>query len=246
MSKSLFSIGVVAGTAALALATAAPAQALSFNLVSGVPYFGNPALGPVTDRSPANVFDFNSLSPGSFIGASRNGTTLAATGDVQVYQNAILPTGSNQNYAPPSCAPGAAPCSTPNGQSTNTSNYLSIGTGGSLTATFSKAAKYVGFAWGYADSRDSVVVNFLDSLGNEQSQEFTDAIFGNQEDSAYIDIFGDSGERITQVIWSKSGNGRFEIDNIAVVPTPALLPGLIGMGVVALRKRKQTGEAQEA
>ena len=33
--------------------------------------------------------------------------------------------------------------------------------------------------------------------------------------------------------------------NIAAVPTPALLPGLIGMGVAALRKRK-SGAAEEA
>lgn len=30
------------------------------------------------------------------------------------------------------------------------------------------------------------------------------------------------------------------------IPTPALLPGLVGMGIAALRKKKQSGEEQEA
>ena len=239
MSKSLFSLGVLAATAALALTTAAPAQALSFKLVSGVPFKGDPALGPRTDKFPANVFNFNNLSPDLFTTASRKGTTLTATGDVQVYQ------GGNSNYAPPYCS-GGAPCSNPAGQSTNTSSYLSIGTGGSLLAEFTKPAKYVGFAWGYADDLDSVVVNWFNEFGNLVSQEFTNAVFGNQEDSAYVDIVAGKGETIDSVVWSKYNDGRFEIDNIAVVPTPALLPGLVGMGVVALRKRKQAGEAQEA
>ena len=239
-SFSSFSIGAAIGAAALTLATAIPAQALTFTPTSAVPYLGNPALGPVTDRSPANIFDFNSLALGSFTTTSKNGTTLTAAGDVEVRS------GGSNNFAPPSCSPGDVFCANPAGASSNTSAYLSIGTGGSLTATFSKAAKYIGFAWGYADNRDSVLVNWLDSLGVAQSQEFTNKIFTTQEDSTYIDILAGVDESITSVIWSKKGNGRFEIDNIAVVPTPALLPGLIGMGVAALRKRKQTGEAQEA
>lgn len=246
MSKSLFSLGVLAGSAALALTTAAPAQALSFNLVRGVPYLGDSTSGAVTSRPPAGVFDFNSLSTGLYTGETKNGITLTPTGDVQVYKGSILPNSSNNNYAPPYCSGTSVPCSDPAGQSSNTSGYLSIGEGGTLTATFSKAARYIGFAWGYADATDSVVVNWLDSFGLAQTDTYTDAIFGNQEDSAYVNLLAGSGEKITSVIWSKSGDGRFEIDNIAVVPTPALLPGLIGMGVAALRKRKQVDEAQEA
>jgi len=52
---------------------------------------------------------------------------------------------------------------------------------------------------------------------------------------------------------SSNGSGEndfeFTLDNIYVsevskIPTPALLPGLIGMGAAALRKRKQEAEAE--
>jgi hypothetical protein len=53
-------------------------------------------------------------------------------------------------------------------------------------------------------------------------------------------------------IWFRhlGSSGQFQIDNVRleansrVVPTPALLPGLIGMGAAALRKRKQEAEAE--
>nr|WP_277874268.1 PTPA-CTERM sorting domain-containing protein [Nodosilinea sp. FACHB-131] len=50
-----------------------------------------------------------------------------------------------------------------------------------------------------------------------------------------------------------SSEAAFEVDNIAYrtefpsttpVPTPALLPGLIGMGIAAYRKRKPQSLAQ--
>ncbi|PZO21126.1 MAG: hypothetical protein DCF25_05630 [Leptolyngbya foveolarum] len=86
----------------------------------------------------------------------------------------------------------------------------------------------------------------MNSLEVAQTRSFTDAVFGKQEDSAYVDLVAGLNGSITSVVWEKSGNGRFKIDNIGVVPTPALLPGLIGMGVAALRKRKQVREGQEA
>ena len=42
---------------------------------------------------------------------------------------------------------------------------------------------------------------------------------------------------------SQPSNGGFTLQ-VAAVPTPALLPGLIGMGIAAIRKRKQTAAKQ--
>ncbi|MDX2241198.1 MAG: PTPA-CTERM sorting domain-containing protein [Leptolyngbyaceae cyanobacterium bins.302] len=46
------------------------------------------------------------------------------------------------------------------------------------------------------------------------------------------------------------GGTQFALDNLTInatpIPTPALLPGLIGMGVMALRKRKAEAAGQES
>jgi hypothetical protein len=51
---------------------------------------------------------------------------------------------------------------------------------------------------------------------------------------------------IESVIFTRTA-GSIDIDNVAfrVVPTPALLPGIIGMGIAALKKRRD-GELAEA
>jgi len=38
---------------------------------------------------------------------------------------------------------------------------------------------------------------------------------------------------------------NFKADEVAAVPTPALLPGLIGLGIGALRKRKADAAKQK-
>ena len=48
--------------------------------------------------------------------------------------------------------------------------------------------------------------------------------------------------------YTGSGNAGFSVDNLAVdVPTPALLPGIIGMGIAAMRKKDEVEvETEEA
>lgn len=54
-------------------------------------------------------------------------------------------------------------------------------------------------------------------------------------------------DRIVFQDFDPQSNANFNVQEFrAYVPTPALLPGLIGMGVAALRKRKQEGSEQEA
>ena len=48
------------------------------------------------------------------------------------------------------------------------------------------------------------------------------------------------------ISFTDSPGGSFYSAEATAVPTPALLPGIIGMGVAAFRKRKQTGEAEES
>ncbi len=73
----------------------------------------------------------------------------------------------------------------------------------------------------------------------------------SNSNSCYVNFFElDPQKRFNMVLFEEEsgGNGNLTtLDNIAYkVPTPALLPGLIGMGVAAYRKRKNAGEVQEA
>jgi hypothetical protein len=65
----------------------------------------------------------------------------------------------------------------------------------------------------------------------------------------YFNFASDSeGDFFDQVSFTRL-SGRLEIDSVAfrAVPTPALLPGIIGIGIAALKKRRDGGlEAAEA
>jgi hypothetical protein len=78
-----------------------------------------------------------------------------------------------------------------------------------------------------------------------QSAFFTATLNFNSNISSglFLDEFGVryqgiEGEINGQVVEDFSGTG------VGVVPTPALLPGLIGMGIAALRKKKQAKEKE--
>ncbi|MEL7005950.1 MAG: PTPA-CTERM sorting domain-containing protein [Bacteroidota bacterium] len=246
MTKSFLSLGVIASAAALAVGTTAPAQALTFNdgslsatPVASIP-LGAGGEGPVTTASsPGAIIDFNGLSLGAFTPFSIKGIDFSSVGDVEIR------VGGANSFAPPSVPTAGGIFTVPSSVENNISKFVSIGKDGSLIADFLKPAKSFGFAWGYGDNTDTVTVSYESG----SSSIFTNkAIFGNpEENSAYVNVAAlAADDLIKQVVWSKTGNGRFEIDNVSVVPTPALLPGLVGMGIAAFRKRKKAGEVQEA
>jgi hypothetical protein len=64
----------------------------------------------------------------------------------------------------------------------------------------------------------------------------------NPDASTFTGFIANPGTVFTSLVVTASGNNAFPyVDNLRVgraIPTPALLPGLIGMGVAVWRKRK--------
>ena len=153
-------------------------------------------------------------------------------------------------------APAADADGDGNSNTRDNTPYLSLGgSGRPSSATFK--FKYpiistLGFLWGSVDSYNSV--SFL--RGSTLLAEFTgsDVIrfpTGDQSSigTRFVNFTGNEGDKdYFDTVIFKSTSAAFELDDIRYteVPTPALLPGLIGVGVAALRKRKQVCEAQEA
>lgn len=103
---------------------------------------------------------------------------------------------------------------------------------------------FVSFHWRYG-SYDSPGFDFFGVVVNNVPTVLANASgqFGNYTFQV------NPGDEFGFGVWSADsayGAGYVEISNFNVtpVPTPALLPGLIGMGVAALRKKQ--GEAEEA
>ena len=91
-----------------------------------------------------------------------------------------------------------------------------------------------GFITNLSDSRKFNLENF--DLTKDGSGNFTAKILGHF-DPPGIEGFG-NGNFTTQAATLNFNGTTYSLD-ITAVPTPALLPGLIGMGVAAVRKKKQ-------
>lgn len=144
----------------------------------------------------------------------------------------------------------------------STGNYFSVGGSnapGPLTVTLPGLKGYFGLLWGSIDTYNTI--DFLKngvSVGSFTGTEIAalaglkvaDATNGNFGIDRYVNFFSTTGNAQTspdyfdQVRFS-SAQAAFESDNHAyAIPTPALLPGLIGLGVAALRKRKQNQQSE--
>jgi len=135
--------------------------------------------------------------------------------------------------------------------------YLSIGGSEQPGPATFKFFKYpiistLGFLWGSVDAYNSV--SFLrdgNTLATFDGNDISNPANGDQgiNGTFFVNFKGNDGENdYFDTVVFNSTSAAFELDDIRYteVPTPALLPGLIGVGVAALRKRKQVGEAQEA
>jgi hypothetical protein len=133
----------------------------------------------------------------------------------------------------------------------NTSGRPAIGQAGSYTSgTFYQTVlpgslpSFVSFNWNYG-SYDSPEFDFFGVVINNVQTILADT--SGQFGSYTFQV--NPGDEFGFGVWSADssyGAGYVEISNFNVtpVPTPALLPGLIGMGVAALRKKQ--GETEEA
>lgn len=128
---------------------------------------------------------------------------------------------------------------------TDTTNFLSAGTG-SITLTFGAATtNYLGLLWGSVDSYNSLT--FFDANGNVVGSitgTMVNALTGGNTTGTYVNVM--STTAFTRVVASSALNS-FEIDNVAygnfLVPEPSSvvlcgLAGLIGLGVARVRGKK--------
>jgi hypothetical protein len=62
---------------------------------------------------------------------------------------------------------------------------------------------------------------------------------GSNTDARYVDFSADAGTVFDRVEFVSS-QAAFEVDNISytAVPTPAMLPAIVGFGLTALKRRK--------
>ena len=105
----------------------------------------------------------------------------------------------------------------------------------------------------YNQDPDNLFVRAFNSLGtllDEVTFALPDTTYGGptlsvssaSEDIAYV-LFGSTGTFSNSVF---ADNFSYTVADSTSIPTPALLPGLIGMGVAALRKRKGNVTEEEA
>lgn len=211
-------------TLALALATSAslslaakPAKAITVQL-------GN--TNPIGGSTTIDFEDAATFTPGSAVPSAPG----IAVGDVTISTESglveVLPENSTANQS------------------------IVIGRGrstqGAVRFSFNNIQRYFRFEWG--NGRNGNTIEFfagLDSVGLFN----TDNIGLNDNSSTtFVDFFADSTTDVWDSVLLSDTNtsGTFRLDNVSYsnVPTPALLPGLLGMGAVALRKRRQGSENQ--
>ena len=132
-----------------------------------------------------------------------------------------------------------------NDNSVNNTYFGSVGrdSGRETTWTFDRAIGAFSFNVQGANSGLAIRGLFDGAAAGPQTVVFNTVGINNSGSSFFGLIGGDSFNSFTWFDGSETGNGNdfnFKVDDLtASVPTPALLPGLIGMGVAAIRKRKQ-------
>jgi len=136
----------------------------------------------------------------------------------------------------------------------STGRYLAV-FASNATFTFSQALASFGLLWGSIDD-----VNVIDFIGSGGTRTFTGTqiaglagfdigLTPTNQRTRYVNFsLGDIGAGVTRVVLRNTDGARvFEVDNVSykAIPTPALLPGLIGFGIAALRKRKAIAAESE-
>lgn len=222
-TKGILSLAAItAATSAIALTGVSPANAFTFKITKG-------ALPDATQFAPAGgatVINFDSFATGAISSANLGGLNLTTTGSTSI--------GTDGNIG-------------------DEDKYLSIGKKkGSKpgSATFSATVDripYLGLYWSEIKATDKLVLGLFngDSFSRTGAEIVKDAAdMGKSGQEFYLNFYeSDVSKRFTSLKITSTGS---VVDNVAYrVPTPALLPGLIGMGLAAWRKRKGE-EAEQA
>ncbi|MBW4693566.1 MAG: PTPA-CTERM sorting domain-containing protein [Lyngbya sp. HA4199-MV5] len=205
------------------------AQALSFTS------------GPLPTTLGVDLIDFNGLTPGI---VPTNPAAPIDLGDgVTLFDSA--PGNRDTVITAEDKPPQAA---RPTGSD---SNYLKVRQT-NATFSFERPLAYFGLLWGSIDAENTI--QFFNSSSTTPVNSYTGSSLASllgfsllpfpanlgADGTKYIEFaLADIGADVDKVVLS-TGFSPFEVDNVAyqAIPTPALLPGLLGMGIAALRKRK--------
>lgn len=237
MKSSLFlSMAAIASMTAIA----APAQAISFNLSSGVAGpNGEVNQGSYSEFSQQEGFvtvDFNNgVAPSegfasySFVASGRSGS------DSRVTTNKWAPDGSNNEV--------------------NQSKYLQVFSGQDVVIEFAETLNYFGINWG-SESPGNTFSFFrgdelIGSFGIEDV-DFEQVGSRSNQGTGYLDFRAESSNDIfDKIMISQYGGGGFETDNhtfrsgtggfdAADVPEPGIVAGLLAFGGLVVAKRRRS------
>jgi hypothetical protein len=190
--------------------------------------------------APAQAFTITAEVPGVFSSTVPGATTVDfESGLPGNYSGGGVRTGSvGSEFAKPLGLP-------------DDTKYLTLGGTNEpspVTITLGSLQNYFGLYWGSIDDYNTVeFFNGAVSVGSFTGLQVAGltglAANGGQFSNAsnrYVNFLAGGGEAFNKVVLSSS-RAAFESDNHAFrqIPTPALLPGLIGLGAGFWRKRRQ-------
>lgn len=225
--KTLTMSAVIAGTVAMGATVAAnPASALELN-------FGgtNRLLRDNVAVGGTSVLDFK-------LNLNTNSNNNAAWG---ITANRQLTSTANINNPTTTITPG-----TGTGTLIPTTDSVFGNLGSSVTLKDLALKKTGADKW----ELQNPLANFITQLGASGAFNLDTFILtrtGNKLDADYTGTFVNIGPQGIGTLTSQgnfiSVGGTSFSSTVTAVPTPALLPGLLGLGVAALRKRKAEAEA---
>jgi hypothetical protein len=214
---------IVAAATAVFASSAAHAASVHLNVSTG-------------PRAGSQVETFDELPQGALSGTSTlsgiGGATIESTGT----PDASIIKGTAADNASPFPTSGV-----------DTTNYLSVFGGSSVTITLASTANYLGLLWGSVDTYNTI--QFLDAANNVlDTFTGTDFAVHNGTQGAGGTFYANfvSDVPFLKVVLSSSSNS-FEVDDVAIstVPLPAALPlfgaALLGMG--AFKRKRRNGQA---
>jgi len=185
----------------------------------------------VSQLSPANtVVDFESFDAGNL------GSTSLAIGDI------IFTSGGGNLLIRDISVFGASGGGLVEGKT------LQAGSGNAtLTITFANPVAEVGLGWFDANFNGNSFQAF-DTLNNLLGSSSPTPLGPAGGSSAGFVGIRQNSDSIQTIVLTAAAGDFYSIDNVSFsnanpIPTPALLPGLLGIGAAALRKRKKEAEA---
>jgi hypothetical protein len=253
LKVKFFHLGAAIALFSTAVTVASPkaAQAFSFSVEApGV---------TTTTRANATVINFNALPNNSAVPTTP--TTLATSptnGDVTI---ANIDTPAIYTNALPVFSGGERYLAVGSGFEASQEGVVR------LDFDAPRGLGYFGLFWGSPGNNDSIRFTLRDAVGNLSTVSYTavqifastgvtglngilDSNDGRTRPGRYVNFFstnnGPNANKVIESVFLEDSGGRsflrsFQVDNIAyeAIPTPALLPGLLGLGASLWNKRRK-------